>query len=54
MKTILGVTTGLMVGVALGMAGITALCITDKHFMKFFAETCGYDYIEPNKEEKAE
>lgn len=51
MKTILGVTTGLMVGVALGMAGVTALCITDKYFMKFFAETCGYRYEESEEDE---
>lgn len=42
MKTILGVMTGLMVGVALGIVGITTLCNTDEHFMNFFAETCGY------------
>lgn len=51
MKTILGVTTGLVVGVFLGMAGITALCISDDHFMKFFAETCGYRYEESKEDE---
>ena len=51
MKTILGVTTGLVVGVALGIAGVTALCMTDDHFMKFFAETCGYKYEESEKNE---
>mgnify|MGYP006976116941 FL=1 len=51
MKTILGVTTGLMVGVALGIAGITALCITDNHFMKFFSENCGYRYEESEEDE---
>ena len=54
MKTFLGVTTGLMVGVALGIAGVTALCMTDSYFMKFFAETCGYNYQESEDEEKAE
>mgnify|MGYP006956055026 CR=1 FL=1 len=53
MKTILGVTTGLLAGVALGIAGVTALCTTDRHFMKFFSETCGYNYQE-SKEEEAE
>ena len=51
MKTILGVTTGLLVGVALGIAGVTALCMTDHHFMKFFAETCGYNYQESEEDE---
>lgn len=51
MKTILGVTTGLVVGVALGIAGVTALCMTDDHFMKFFAETCGYKYAESKEYE---
>ena len=46
MKTILGVTTGLLAGVALGVAGVTALCISDHRFMKFFAENCGYRYEE--------
>ena len=44
MKTILGVTTGLLAGVALGIAGVAVLCEGDEHFMKFFAETCGYRY----------
>lgn len=51
MKTILGVTTGLLVGVALGIAGVTALCIIDDHFMKFFAENCGYRYEESEEDE---
>lgn len=51
MKTILGVTTGLLVGVALGIAGVTALCISDVPFMKFFAETCGYKYEEYKEDE---
>ena len=51
MKTVLGVTTGLLVGVALGIAGVTALCMTDHHFMKFFAETCGYNYEESEEDE---
>lgn len=51
MKTILGVTTGLLAGVALGIAGVTALCMTDDHFMKFFAETCGYKYKESKEDE---
>ena len=51
MKTILGVTTGLLVGVALGVAGFTALCIADPHYMKFFAETCGYNYEESEEDE---
>ena len=51
MKTILGVTTGLLAGVALGIAGVTALCISDDHFMKFFAETCGYQYEESKEDE---
>ena len=51
MKTILGVTTGLVVGVALGMAGVAALCISDDHFMKFFAETCGYRYGKSKEDE---
>ena len=51
MKTILGVTTGLVVGVALGIAGVTALCMTDDHFMKLFAETCGYKYAESKEYE---
>nr|DAN81070.1 MAG TPA: hypothetical protein [Caudoviricetes sp.] len=50
-KTILGVTTGLVVGVALGIAGVTALCISDDHFMKFFAENCGYQYVESKEDE---
>ena len=53
MKTILGVTTGLLVGVALGVAGVTVLCIGDRHFMKFFAENCGYRYEESKKEDEA-
>ncbi len=44
MKTFLGVTTGLLGGLILGIAGVTALCTADRHFMKFFAETCGYNY----------
>ena len=44
MKTILGVTTGLLAGVALGIAGVAVLCADDDNFMKFFAETCGYKY----------
>ena len=51
MKTILGVTTGLLAGVALGIAGVTVLCIGDSHFMKFFAETCGYRYEESEEDE---
>ena len=51
MKTILGVTTGLLAGVALGVAGVTALCINDHHFMKFFAENCGYRYEESEEDE---
>lgn len=51
MKTILGVTTGLLAGIALGIAGVTVLCSTDKHFMKFFAETCGYNYEESEEDE---
>lgn len=51
MKTILGVTTGLLVGVALGIAGVAALCISDNHFMKFFAENCGYRYEESEEDE---
>lgn len=51
MKTILGVTTGLLVGVALGIAGVTAICISDDHFMKFFAENCGYGYEESEEDE---
>ena len=51
MKTILGVTTGLLVGVALGIAGTTVLCASDHHFMKFFAETCGYNYQESEEDE---
>lgn len=51
MKTILGVTTGLVVGVALGIAGVTTLCISDDHFMKFFAESCGYRYKESEEDE---
>lgn len=51
MKTILGVTTGLLVGVALGIAGAAVLCASDHHFMKFFAETCGYNYQESEEDE---
>lgn len=51
MKTILGVTTGLLVGVALGIAGVTAICISDDHFMRFFAENCGYRYEESEEDE---
>ena len=51
MKTILGVTTGLLAGVALGISGVTALCISDDHFMKFFAENCGYRYEESEEDE---
>ena len=51
MKTILGVTTGLLVGVALGIAGTTVLCASDHHFMKFLAETCGYNYQESEEDE---
>ena len=51
MKTILGVTTGLLVGVALGIAGVAVLCESDDHFMKFFAETCGYVYEESKEDE---
>lgn len=51
MKTILGMTTGLLVGVALGIAGAAVLCSRDRHFMKFFAETCGYKYEESEEDE---
>ena len=51
MKTILGVTTGLLTGVALGIAGVAVLCIGDNHFMKFFAENCGYRYEESEEDE---
>ena len=51
MKTILGVTTGLLAGVALGIAGAAVLCASDHHFMKFFAETCGYNYQESEEDE---
>ena len=51
MKTILGVTTGLLVGVALGIAVVTVECISDEHFMKFFAETCGYLYGKSKEDE---
>ena len=51
MKTILGTMTGLMVGVVLGMAGVTTLCIKSHSYMKFFAETCGYRYEESEEDE---
>ena len=51
MKTILGVTTGLLAGVALGIAGVTVTCASDDHFMRFFAETCGYRYKESKEDE---
>lgn len=51
MKTILGVTTGLLVGAALGIAGVAVLCANDRHFMKYFAETCGYKYEESEEDE---
>ena len=51
MKTILGVTTGLLAGVALGIAGAAVLCASDHHFMKFFAENCGYQYEESKEDE---
>ena len=51
MKTILGVTTGLLAGVILGVAGVTAWCVGDNHFMKFFAENCGYRYEESEEDE---
>lgn len=51
MKTVLGVTTGLMVGVVLGIAGVTTLCIKSHTYMKFFAETCGYRYEESEEDE---
>ena len=51
METILGVTTGLLAGVALGIAGVTALCISDDHFMKFFVENCGYRYVGSEEDE---
>lgn len=51
MKTILGVTTGLLTGVALGIAGVTVLCADNRRFMKFFAETCGYRYEESEEDE---
>lgn len=51
MKTFLGVTTGLMVGVVLGISGITTLCIKSHAYMKFFAETCGYNYQESEEDE---
>ena len=53
MKTILGMTTGLLAGVALGIAGAAVLCASDHHFMKFFAENCGYRYEESKKEDEA-
>ena len=54
MKTILGVTTGLLVGVALGIAGTAVLCASDHHFMKFLAENCGYNYQESEEDEPEE
>ena len=51
MKTILGVTTGLVVGVALGIAVVTVECIGNEHFMKYFAEICGYKYKESEEDE---
>ena len=51
MKTILGVTTGLLVGVALGIAVVTVECIGDEHFMKCCAETCGYRYGKSEEDE---
>ena len=51
MKTILGVTTGLVVGVALGIAGVTALCMTDDHLMKFLVETCRRRYVRSEEDE---
>lgn len=51
MKTILGVTTGLLVGVVLGVAGVTTLCIKNHSYMKFFAENCGYRYEESEEDE---
>ena len=51
MKTILGVTTGLLVGVALGIAGVTGVCIGDDRFMKFCADTGGYRYGESKEDE---
>ena len=51
MKTILGVTTGLLVGVALGIAGTAVLCASDYHFMKFLADDCGYNYQEYEEDE---
>lgn len=51
MKTILGMTTGLLAGVAFGIAGVTVLCISDRNFMKFFSESCGYRYEESEEDE---
>lgn len=51
MKTFLSMTTGLMVGIVLGMAGVTTLCIKSHAYMKFFAETCGYKYQESEEDE---
>lgn len=51
MKTILGVTTGLLVGVVLGIAWVTTLCVKSHSYMKFFAETCGYNYQESEEDE---
>ncbi len=44
MKTFLGATTGLMLGWVAGVASVTVLCMSDKGFMKFFSEQCGYRY----------
>ena len=50
MKTFLGFTTGLLTGTVLGIAAITVLCLDDEKFMRFFSETCGYEY-EPRPQE---
>lgn len=51
MKTILGVTTGLLAGTAIGAIWLTMTCINSHQFMKFFAETCGYKYEESEEDE---
>ena len=51
MKTFLGITTGLLAGIVLGIVGHTIICSTDPHYMKFFTETCGYEYKESKEDE---